>query len=243
MKFILQSTFFFGFILISTTSFSQVQNTLLLKQVLKDLKLSEKEINMELSINKVLPYSTDKTFFVIPKFINKDDYENYSDYDAYIVIVDNRNGKILNKFYESYAWSSDAINLTSIEIDTGLYNLNENTRAIGIRINYSGSSRPNPYSETSLSLFIPENKKLTRILKDLSISEFHGEWDTNCSGEFEESNSIVDVEKIKSNNFYNLIIKTKMKKTKNIPTNDDCIEKIKYSESIKKIKFNGKSYE
>lgn len=245
MKLNLKFTLLFAFGFISSMSFSQVQDTLLLAKVLKELKLNANEIHMELVSDKILPFSTDKTFFVISEYKTKekDDYENYFyEFNAYLIIVDNVNGKILNSYFEPNAWTSDAINIIGINIDTGLYNLNEKTRAIGIRVNYSGSSRPNPYNQTDLSLFIPENNKLKKVLESFPISEFYGEWDTNCSGEFTETNSHIDIDKTKNNNFYNLIIKTKTEHTQNIPTKDDCIEKVKTQLHSKKLKFDGKQY-
>jgi hypothetical protein len=246
MKSNLKFIFFLVFGFISSIAFSQVKDTLLLTKVLKELKLNANEIHMQLTSDKVLPFSTDKTFFVIPKYKTneKDDYDHYFyEFDAYLIIADNVNGKILNTFFEPNAWTSDAINIEGIDIDTGLYNLNKKTRAIGIRVNYSGSSRPNPYSQTDLSLFIPENNKLNRILKDFPISEFYGEWDLNCSGELTTTNSLIHIDSLKNNGFYNLIIKTKTEKTIKTPINNDCIEKVNTYQSTKKLKFDGKEYE
>ncbi|MDY3537601.1 hypothetical protein PG275_06225 [Riemerella anatipestifer] len=244
-NFRLKFIFLLNFLFISIFSFSQVKDTVLLDKVLKELKLDESEIHMELVADKILPFSVDKTFFVIPKYRTKekDEYGFYFyEFDVYVIIADNKNGKVLTKFYEPNAWTSDAINLNNISIDTGLYNLNKKTRAVGIRVNYTGSSRPNPYNQTDLSLFITENDKLKRVLKNFTISDFHGEWDTNCSGEFEEVNSNIDIGKTMNNGLYNLIIKSKIKKIRNIPTNNDCVEKIKTHQRVKNLKFNGIEY-
>ena len=168
----------FTFSIISQLLHSKTQDSLLLSKVLKQLKIKEKEINLELASNKILPYSKDKTVIVIPKYsVNeKDEYNNYYFVlDAYIIIADNNTGKILYKFYEPNAWTSDAVKVTSIEIDTGLYNLNKKTRAFGIRVNYSGSSGPNPYHQSDLSLYIVEKNILKQVLKNFAISEFQSE--------------------------------------------------------------------
>ncbi|WP_260394082.1 hypothetical protein [Riemerella anatipestifer] len=206
MKSGLKFIFSWLFLLISVPLFSQVKDTMLLDKVLRELKLDENEIYMELVTDKVLPFSVEKTFFIIPKYRikEKDEYGFYFyKLDAYMIIADNKSGRVLNKFYEPNAWTSDAISITGLSIDTGLYNLNKNTRAIGVRVNYVGSSQSNPYNQTDLSLFVTENDKLKRILKDFTISEFHGEWDTNCNGEFEEVNSNINIGKAMSNGFYN----------------------------------------
>lgn len=235
----------FTFSIISQLLYSKTQDSLLLNKVLKQLKIQKKEVNLELASDKILPYSKDKTLIVIPKYTvnEKDEYNNYYfELDAYIIIADNLTGKILYKFYEPNAWTSDAVVLTSIEIDTGLYNLNKNTRAFGIRVNYTGSSRPNPFSHTDLSLYIVEKNTIKQVLKNFVISEFHGEWDTNCAGEFIDGNSVIDIDKLQSYNLNDIIIKTTTVETKNIKTKEDCIEKKKSIKDIKRLKYNGNVY-
>ena len=246
MKLNIKNAFFLFLISIPSTLFSQVQDTLLLRKIINELNIKENEIHMDLVVDKVLPNSKEKTIVVIPKYRTneKDEYGNYFyEFDSYIIIANNRNGKILNKFYEPNAWTSDAINLTSIGIDTGLYILNDQTRAFAIRVGYTGSSRPNPYNKIELSLFIPDNNSLKKILKDYPIDDFIGEWDTNCSGEFEETKSIIEIDKSKTNNFNNLIIKTKITKILSIPTKNDCLEKKQTSQRSTKLKFNRNNYQ
>ena len=104
-----------------------------------------------------------KSVLVIPKYdINEQDNEGHDYFvlDAYIVVIDNATGKIICKFIEPNAWTSDALMLTGISIDTGLYHLNTTTRAFGIRVDYTGSSRPNPFSETHLSLYVADKNSL-----------------------------------------------------------------------------------
>lgn len=221
--------------------FSFSQNTDLLKSVLKQLKIKESEINQELFTQKVLPYDKGKSVFVIAKYASEVSVD-YFVLDAYILVIDNATGKIINKFIEPNAWTSDAVMLSSITIDTGLYILNKTTRAFGVRVDYTGSSRPNPYSESELSLYITDKNSLKQVLKNYTISRSNGEWDTNCAGEFEDNISTIDIDKIMTNNFYNIIVKTKTVNTKNIPTNDDCIAKESIKRKTSKLIFNGKEY-
>jgi hypothetical protein len=231
------------FLLCFQLSFAQNANHL--NSVLKQLKFKESQINKELFTEKILPYDKSKSVLVIPKYdVNeKDEYGNYYFVlDAYIIVIDNASGKIIYKLIEPNAWTSDAVVLSSISIDTGLYLLNKTTRAFGIRVNYSGSSRPNPYSETNLSLYIIDKNSLKKVLKDYTISKSSGEWDTNCAGEFEDANSTFDIDKMQIHNFSTIIVKTKIVKTVNVPTKDDCIAKETIKKETSKLIFNGKEY-
>jgi hypothetical protein len=237
---------FLSFIFLGIPSFSQNQDSLLLKRVLSELQLTANDVHMELVLHQVLSYSTDKTIFVIPTYSAKeqDEYQHrFYEFDAHILIADNKNGIILNEYYEPKAWTSDAVSLISIQIDTIPYILNKKTTALGLRVEYQGSSKPNPYRKTDFSLFIPEQHSLKRVLKDFPIAEFYGEWDTSCSGEFEASKSSIDIDKKKNNAFYNLMVRTTVRKTQNLLSNNDCIEKEKISHSLSELTYNGESYQ
>ncbi|WPC10592.1 hypothetical protein LEQ04_07545 [Riemerella anatipestifer] len=64
MKSGLKFIFSWLFLLISVPLFSQVKDTMLLDKVLRELKLDENEIYMELVTDKVLPFSVEKTFLL-----------------------------------------------------------------------------------------------------------------------------------------------------------------------------------
>jgi hypothetical protein len=234
------------FSLLCATVFSQVKDTLLLKEVLKQLKLTEKNINLEIASDRPLPYLAGKTALIIPKYkVNEEDqYGNfYFEIEPYIIIADQKTGKVLNQYRIPEEWVSDAVKLSSITIDTGLYHLNANTRAFGVRVDYSGSSNPNPYGRSDLSLFIIQNNSIKRVLKDYTISDYHGEWDTRCTGEFEEMSAVIDIDKIQSKGYNNLILKITDQMTKSTRTSDDCVEKKKTTKRIKTLKFSGTEYQ
>ncbi|MTH13989.1 hypothetical protein [Flavobacterium sp. LC2016-01] len=229
------------FALLFCAQFSFSQNTDHLNSVLRQLKLKESQIDLELFTEKVLPYDKAKSVLVIPKYASEV-AEDYFVLDAYILMIDNTTGKIIYKFMEPNAWTSDAVILTDISIDTGLYLLNKSTRAFGIRVNYRNQSHPNPYSESILSLYIINKNVLKPVLHNYTISQYGGEWDTNCDGESEESNSAIDIDKLQTNNFSNLIVKTKILQTKSAFKNGDCISKKTIKTETSKLLFNGKEY-
>ncbi|UTN06412.1 hypothetical protein L0669_11005 [Flavobacterium bizetiae] len=235
--------YFFALILCFQISFSQ--NTDHLNTVLKQLKIKKSDIHEKLFTQKILPYDKSKNVLVIPKYdINEQDNEGHDYFvlDAYIVVIDNATGKIICKFIEPNAWTSDALMLTGISIDTGLYHLNSTTRAFGVRVDYTGSSRPNPFSETHLSLYVADKNSLKQVLKNYSISRSGGEWDTNCAGEFEDRNSTFDIANVQTNHYNNIIVRSTIVKSVSTPTNDDCVSKETTKKTTSKLIFNGKEY-
>ncbi|RZK19447.1 MAG: hypothetical protein EOO86_07605 [Pedobacter sp.] len=240
---------FFALSFTFSQSFSQqrnIENSVLAEKVLAQLKLNKSDINEELYVEKVLPNMKSQTVMVIPKYRKNesDGYGNfYQELDAYIIIVENTTGKILYQYYEEEAWISDAIRLTSIDVDTGIFTLNNETRAFGIATSYSSSSQPNPHHHNDLSLFIKSNKSLKKVLNNYTTISFGGEWDMKCVGEFESISStiIIDTEH-KNKNFNGLLIKDKITRMKNTFVNEDCVEKNTTTYKTKRLKYNGKTY-
>lgn len=233
-----------------SNSFSQeknIENSVLAEKVFAQLKLNKSDINEELYVEKILPNMKSQTVMVIPKYRKNesDGYGNfYQELDAYIIIVENTTGKILYQYYEEEAWTSDAIRLTSINVDTGIFTLNNETRAFGIVASYSSSSQPNPHHHIDLSLFIKSNKTLKKVLSNFTIITFGGEWDMKCVGEFEDIASTIIIDtKNKSKNFNGLLIKDKITKTINSAVKDDCLEKKTISNKTRKLKYNGFEYQ
>ncbi|MDQ1140789.1 hypothetical protein [Pedobacter agri] len=223
-----------------------IESSVLAKNIFAQLKLKQGDVNEELYVEKALPNMKSQTVMVIPKY-RKNEPDGYGNYylelDAYIIIADNTNGKILYKYYEENAWTSDASRLSSITINTGLFNLNSETRAFGINVSYQGSSQPNPNHHTDLSLFVKSNQSLKKVLSNYTTETFGGEWDMKCVGEFEQVSSTIIVDKKrKTKNFNDLIINDKITKTINTPVNEDCIEKETVSSKTLRLKFNGTEY-
>ncbi len=245
MKAISTVTLFFLFAFALNANTITQNKDILLNKVLKQLNLKETDILEELCTIKTVPYNKSLSVLAIPKITRQEiDASNngYYEFDLYVVLVSNKSGEIIKKFFEENALTSDAIVLESLEIDTGLYILDKNIRAFGIRVNYRGSSGPNPYSKTDLSLFIDEKNSLKRVLENYTISEYHGEWNMNCFGEFETIESTIDIDKTKSNNFFNLKIKQKITNQINIKVKDDCIEKKNFRNKTIFLKFDKNQY-
>ncbi|MCU7615780.1 hypothetical protein NZ698_01100 [Chryseobacterium sp. PBS4-4] len=209
-------------------------------KVLNQLKLSSTQIHNELYTEKKMPNAENSFIIVVPVLQGKLEVDGFSVKNT-ILITDNE-GIIKNKYIDPTEFGSDAIMLQSFTIDTGLYNLNSNVRAFGIIAEYYGSSRPNPYSSSNLSLFYPDGKTLKKVLDGYNLKTFSGEWDTNCSGEFEGDTSVIIVDQAKTNGFANLKIKTESTKTISKELNGECSEDIKSKISYKTLKFNKSTY-
>lgn len=209
--------------------------------VLKQLNLKTSKIYEELCAEKKMPNAEDSFIVVIPVLEGNIEEGGFSVKN--MILITDEKGVIKNKYFDPEEYFSDAIMLQRFTIDTGLYNLNSNVRAFGVIADYAGSSRPNPYGASEISMYYPEGKILKKVLNQYQISKFGGEWDTNCAGVFDESSSVIIVEKAKTNDFFNLKIKTESSLLVTKFVDDDCTESKKTKSDVKILKFNKLTYQ
>jgi hypothetical protein len=118
----------------SETDSAKAAQEQLYTRVLAQLQLEEDSVNTELITTKKL--SDSLIVMVVPKIADQERTEwgnGAVTYDAYVVLVNYFTGTIQSVFREADAWISDAVMLQDITIDTAPYQVNDQTRAFGIR--------------------------------------------------------------------------------------------------------------
>ncbi|AZA82700.1 hypothetical protein EG341_03680 [Chryseobacterium lactis] len=213
-----------------------------LSHILKALKLDKAKVKEELCIEKKIPNAEDSYIAVIPVIVGSGEDEYNFTIRNYIVITDG-NGTIRNQYFDPTEIISDAIMLTGLTIDTGLYTIGTNIRAFGVKVDFTGSSRPNPYSSETISLYYPEGKTLRKVLDQFELDSSHGEWDTRCNGEFENRHSVMIIGTAKTNNFSDIKIKTTSVTTINKDLNGECEGKETSKTSYKTLQFKNGKYQ
>lgn len=227
-------------LLVANVLNAQEINSTRFENIIRSLKIDRSRIKNDFFIEKKMPYAEDSYIVVVPVLIG--DYEeDFFTVQNYILISDEK-GNIKNKYLDPREVTSDAIRLSSIKIDTGLYNISQNIRAFGVKIYFEGSSRPNPYSSEDISLYYPVSQTLKKILGEFNLSQSHGEWDTNCAGEFEDETSVIMIDKAKTKSFTDLIIKTKTTSTVNKEVDGDCKDFEKMKTTSRVLKFSNGMY-
>lgn len=179
----------------------------LMSKVLNNLGLDKKQIDWNLSKAKKNPAENDVTIIVLA--LQTSDNPDWLTYDMYLLTVHSSTGKIITKTFEKDKWESNAVRLESISIDTAPYILAEGVRAFGIRTSYYGSSRPNPFQEETLSLYIRKENELVNVLDNFVTNEFNGDWDMECEGMFKTQESILIMMSQKNNGFNDILIRGK----------------------------------
>lgn len=178
----------------------------LAKKVMLNLQSDSNDWYEELIVEKVIPYAKNESIIVLPEFTDYAD--NYFSLKTWIVVVENLTGKIKSKTVVFV--DSDAVVFTGFTIDTAPYQISKDTRAFGIRSKYRGSSNVNPYNYESISLYIKQDDTLKTILTDFIIKQYHGDWDTQCAGEFTNQDKLLLLTKNMTNGCFDLLVKNEI---------------------------------
>ena len=228
------------FVFLSVLNFSYSQNSQLIDKVLANLELKKEDCYEKFIRQKELPNSSLESIVIIPKISELNREEGIIIMDTYVLIVEKKTGEIKNTFFEKESLFSDAMVLEDIIIDSTDYKIGDKVRAFGIRIKYYGSSRVDPLSYESLSLFIADKEKLKQVLKDYPLFKMNGQTNGNCNGIFEQHKKIITITDNQTNGYYNLKITDSV--TKSESTENDCERNIiEEKEKIELLKYeNGK---
>lgn len=221
-----------------------IDNFPLILVVLEELELDLLEVKTDLIVSKELPDDYPKTAVLIPEI--SDIGEQYFELNSHVILVNSLSVAIESSYYEGFQtnkWVSDAIVLQEISIDTAPYRVTEGKRAFGVRVKYMGSSRVNPYSEETLSLFIQQEDSLSKILSNYSIKDFSGEMNSSCGGDFWTEEKILLFSENKSNHYFDIIVSNRITETHDQENNEgDCETKENISTQTYLLKFDGKEY-
>lgn len=223
---------------------SYAQSSVLVSKVLAQLKIELAQCNEELIREAQLAYNKNLSVVVIPKYNEKE--EHYFSLDSYILLVNNQTGKIISKYVETAPgneWTSDAVMLERIDIETKPYKIKAGVNAFAVRVGFRGSSNPNPLSSEMISIFEPKGTNLNCVLKNFEIEDDLGEWDMHCAGKFKEEKKTLSFSKNTTQGYYNIIVKNKIKHIVSVKVKDDCVEKVSSKTSLKILKFKNGVYQ
>lgn len=223
---------------------SYAQSSELVSKVLAQLKIELTQCNEEFIREKQLPYNKSLSVVVIPKYKEKE--EDYFTLDSYILLVNNKTGKIISKYFEDAndnEWVSDAMMLERIDIETNPYKIKSGVNAFAIVLGFRGSSNPNPYNNEHISIFEPKGTALRCVLKNFETETYGGEWDMHCAGKFKQELKTLSFSKNTTQGYYDVIVKSKIKNIVSVKVMDDCKETVSTKTSIKVLKFKNGAYQ
>ncbi|NTE56242.1 hypothetical protein G6M78_14290 [Agrobacterium tumefaciens] len=132
---------------------------------------------------RLWPANPDLMLVAVPLMTKLSDYENEGDLD--ILVVENKSLQLRQRLRVKGIMNDDAIIIRGMTFDTARYQLAPGKTAFGIRIETEGSSRANPFGDTTLRLYTIDGEHLRSVLDNIVVRENVGEWDTTCAGNFQ----------------------------------------------------------
>lgn len=188
-------------------------------------------------------------FIVVLPLVRSGSEADMSEFDLDVMVVqqaDNGNtdrAKIVSRSFEESALSEDAVRIADIKVDTARYTLATDVRAFGLRIVRQGSSRANPFSSETLTLYVPHGAKLAKVLDKLETTLERGEWDTNCNGTFETVQGSLSIARTASNGYADLVLHQMRSGTRSIAQGDECTTQERPTKfGTKTLRFDGTAY-
>jgi hypothetical protein len=175
---------------------------------------------------KSLPNDETLSVAAITKYSNGKSNEGGFVVDLILLLIDNNSQNIVSKYIELEKFTSDAVRLYPITLDMANYTMADGVRAFGVRDRYNGSSKPNPYEAENISLYYIKNKEFQLVLNKLETYQYSGETDTRCAFEGEKINTVLIMQKTKTNGYFDIKAKsvtTVMKSEIAKNTENDCI--------------------
>ena len=202
----------------------------LIEKSIEFLRVNEKDLLEEKVTLKT--FLKEKIIIVLPIITNRDNECDYCyDINNNILIWNKKSKSFEANYSNKSEWTSDAVYLSSLKIDTAPYYLNKNTRAFGLRFSYSGSSRVNPFDSEIMNLYYLKDNKIIEVLNNFELENMTGENNGTCeNASFETSMSILIMNNKFEDKLNDITVKTKIK---NYSLDSECDKKINKSESVK----------
>lgn len=191
---------------------------------------------------RALPHQTGYSMLAVAEFKQDDEDEYSGEYFLNLFKINDQTKQITARFRDPNAYISDAIRFSGIILDTAAYQLNPQQRAIGVRVNYEGSSRVNPYNLNTLSLY--DFEKRQRVLSNLNTELNHGENDGGCDGDWKKHTAVLHMLNSKSKGMADIKVTVNIKSFETKMVKGECTDVENKAEKISFVmKFDGQQYQ
>lgn len=191
---------------------------------------------------KAWPANPAQTIAVLP-LPQKGSTPDETVYDVEVLVADSQTGAVIAHSYEPSAITSDAMGLQGIAVDTAAWRLTPQQLAFGVTKSFQNSSRVDPFSDTSLSLYVVEGSKLRRVLTNLTTRQSGGEWDGNCAGQFADTSRSVSIGRAGHGGYATLLVSEKIVDTTNTVAGKQCASKDAAPKRASfTVEYDGSSY-
>ncbi|WP_330960243.1 hypothetical protein [Photobacterium sp. 53610] len=165
-----------------------------------------------------------------------------------VVLIDQLTGKVVSSYSDEVQEDGGIrVNEYSIKLDTARYNLNDKTRAVGVRLMIGTSPRcADFFMSDYLSLFVEKYSDLVPVILNLPTNIWESLQGEHCEINNDtliskQSNVFISMLKHQTNDYNDIRITTKVKKETLDQMKDESVVQVK--NLYKTVRFDGKTYE
>ncbi len=173
---------------------------------------------------RIWPAHPELTLLAVPVWNDRDSLPDAPDGDLELMVVDTASATPRAWSVLRGAVDSDAVRFDGVTLDTARYRLDDAHWTFGVRTRFTGSSSPNPYSETRLRLLAYAPGHLQMLTQPISIDIAQGEWDTRCAGEFRTIARTLAVGPPRPHGFADLIVREREVERRSALRGDQCVD-------------------
>jgi hypothetical protein len=191
---------------------------------------------------RVWPANPHLTLVAVPLIKSSNDDGTVGDLE--LLVIDTATDAVKHRLLLDNRMTDDAVSISTIEFDTAPYRLAKDQTAFGARISTANSSRPNPYDNVSLWLYVIDKGSLHQVLDGMIVSERTGEWDTNCAGEFQSKQTTLSMASNKTHGFADIMtVETKSTNISFVEKDQSCKDKtVKSKPQTLRLIYDGEQY-
>ncbi|MCJ8056603.1 hypothetical protein GB928_025530 [Shinella curvata] len=164
--------------------------------------------------------------------------------DVELLVLESDSLKLKQRLRLPGLLTDDAFFVSRVALDTAYYRLSVSDLAFGLRIERRGSSGPNPFGETTLWLFVINDGALRPVLDNIVVAGHQGEWDTNCTGQFQSIERTLAMGYSSPNSYSDIMItETKTNTISTVGRDGGCLNKETKAQTVRHLSSRGFVYQ
>ena len=163
-------------------------------------------------------------------------------YDLTVLLLKNTSDQVVARLVQKRAFSSDAIQLTGIAIDSAPYKLAPGQRAFGVRARFANNSSFNSWEHEQLNLYLAQGTELRQILGSLLTAQKLYEKVDECQEALTDRSRHLIVAPHSTLGKADLILKEKVLIDKSSIQKGQCVSKKSVVSKSTTLRFDGQNY-
>lgn len=163
-------------------------------------------------------------------------------YNLTVLLLKNTSDQVVARLVQKRAFSSDAVRLTGIAIDSAPYKLAPGLRVFGVRARFESGSSVSSWEHEQLNLYLVQGAELRQIVGSLLMAEKSYEKVDECQEALTDRSRHLIVAPHSTLGKADLILKEKVLIDKSSMQKEQCVSKRNVVSKSTTLRFDGQNY-